>query len=377
MNSTIVIIEVSQENRVCSKCCSRGHNSNETICPFYASNIPDQYRNKCSRCNQPGHNRNSRLCSLKDRFPDYRYGRRTQARPPQVQARLLPPPQARPLPLPQQQVQVQVQAQALPQTRPQQARPLPQAPYQRPLSQAPQQPTRLLPPPQAHTNNNPLEANDTNIQLFFNKINELRSCVARLCHCIDANSTGIENSIPAFNKYELFNQISRKFMVHLSYITDSLTHTLWNNTFTTSRNSIDGLTWIDGSIDALCMELSHYISALYPTVIMYSQIDIIIGNAPLYNAVALKPKRCLELSITMIPMTEPIIDCSVCYENKIFNTFCEFGCNHQLCLDCVCALIKSRSDNIDNPVKCPLCRSNITTVKCHNETQYNSIHTVL
>jgi len=361
MNSTIVIIEVSQENRVCSKCCSRGHNSNETICPFYASNIPDQYRNKCSRCNQPGHNRNSRLCSLKDRFPDYRYGRRTQARPPQVQARLLPPPQARPLP----QQQVQVQAQALPQQQVQVQ------------AQAPQQPTRPPQAPQAHTNNNPLEANDTNIQLFFNKINELRSCVARLCHCIGANSTGIENSIPAFNKYELFNQISRKFMVHLSYITDSLTHTLWNNTFTTSRNSIDGLTWIDGSIDALCMELSHYISALYPTVIMYSQIDTIIGNAPLYNAAALKPKRCLELSITMIPMTEPIIDCSVCYENKIFNTFCEFGCNHQLCLDCVCALIKSRSDNIDNPVKCPLCRSNITTVKCHNETQYNSIHAVL
>jgi hypothetical protein len=357
MNSTIVIIEVSQENRVCSKCCSRGHNSNETICPFYASNIPHQYRNKCSRCNQPGHNRNSRICSLKDRFPDYRYGRRSQV---QVQA---PLPQARPLPLPQ--ARPEVQAHALPQTRPQRARPLPQ-------QQAPQPA-----PQQEHTNNNPLEANDSNIQLFFNKINELRSCVARLCHCIGSNSTGIENSIPAFNPNELFNQISRRFMVQLSHLTDSLTHTLWNNTFTTSRDSINDLTWIDGTFDGLCMELSHYISALYPTIIMYSQIDNIIGNAPLYNAAALKLKRCLELSITMKPNTEPIIDCSICYENKEFNTFCEFGCNHQLCVNCVCALIKSRSDNIHKPVKCPLCRSNITTVKCHNETQYNSIHAVL
>lgn len=89
-----ITIEVTQENKVCAKCCSRGHNKNETICRYYTVDMPDHYKTKCSRCNQPGHKRNNRSkCSLLHQYPDYVYRSTRHVQEQQTQPEILPQPE--------------------------------------------------------------------------------------------------------------------------------------------------------------------------------------------------------------------------------------------------------------------------------------------
>lgn len=65
-------------------------------------------------------------------------------------------------------------------------------------------------------------------------------------------------------------------------------------------------------------------------------------------------------------------ECNICYENKEHKTACEFDCNHQFCIDCVCGIIKSCIQ-----IKCPMCRNNIYGITCNDETNVNKIIDVL
>jgi len=99
--------------------------------------------------------------------------------------------------------------------------------------------------------------------------------------------------------------------------------------------------------------------------------DDIIGDVILFT------KRPIEvINLTDLNGKTPK-ECNICLETTGLEFACEFGCHHQFCVDCVCEFIKSSRNTIQKSMKCPICRSSITIIKCYDETQTQKVNKTL
>lgn len=99
--------------------------------------------------------------------------------------------------------------------------------------------------------------------------------------------------------------------------------------------------------------------------------DDIIGDVILFT------KRPIEvIHLTDLNGKTPK-ECNICLETTGLKFACEFGCHHQFCVDCVCEFIKSSRNTIQKTMKCPICRSSITIIKCYDETQTQKVNKTL
>lgn len=78
--------------------------------------------------------------------------------------------------------------------------------------------------------------------------------------------------------------------------------------------------------------------------------------------------RTIKVSVS--PRVESRIECMICFEDT--QIICKPGCNHELCVGCMCELIKTSLITL-----CPMCRQQITQIKCHSEKDKQTIQTIL
>jgi len=88
-------------------------------------------------------------------------------------------------------------------------------------------------------------------------------------------------------------------------------------------------------------------------------------------------KRKLSVIKKINPFLECSHDCCICFEFKQTHKFCETNCNHKICVSCIICLIKSFRKKTYIPLKCPLCRSDILTLKCYHDSDIQLIHNYL
>jgi len=313
--SAPITIEVTQENKVCAKCCSRGHSKNETSCRYYTVDMPDQYKTKCSRCNQPGHNRNNRSkCSLREEYPDYVYSSTRRRRQPEI------------------------------------------------VNVEPNQTLEL-----------------------YTRIEELNRCIERLIMAFIRINQHLINP-EGRNQYLQFlitaGLIPRGVSVDefLNYILNdinvSYTRDL-NNQLRLLRRTSNGYNFsiFQMSLTYLSRSLYSYITLL----VLDNEVAIsyVVGNVNFPSAIERiiqAPGINLNVIKSEKTINETSIECSVCWEN--INFICEFDCNHKLCGSCVCGIINSRK-NANTTINCPMCRLNITTVKCNDDQQIKTINDCL
>jgi len=296
--SAPITIEVTQENKVCAKCCSRGHSKNETSCRYYTVDMPDQYKTKCSRCNQPGHNRNNRSkCSLREEYPDYVYSSTRRRRQPEI---------------------VNVE------------------------------PTQTLE--------------------LYTRIEELKGCIERLIGIINQVDPDqyrqVMTNIGLIPDWVTVNEFANYILndVNVSY-----TRNL-NNQLRLLRRTSNGYNFsiFQMRLTYLSRSLYSYITLLFlNNEVAFSYV---VGNVNFPSAIDLNVIKSENT------INETSIECSVCYEDIKF--ICEFDCNHKLCGSCVCGIINSRK-NANTTINCPMCRLNITTVKCNDDQQIKTINDCL
>lgn len=303
--SSPITIEVTQENKVCAKCCSRGHSKNETSCRYYTLDMPDQYKTKCSRCNQPGHNRNNRSkCSLRDEYPDYVYNSTQRIRRPEI------------------------------------------------VNFEPNQTLKL-----------------------YTRIDELKGCIERLIMVVIRINQDLINPEDRNQYLQLLitaGLIPRGVSVDefSNYIITDI-----NVTYTRELNTefrAIGRYRNGANFSIFQMRLTYISRSLYSyiTSLLLNNEDSIyyvVGNVkfPRINLNVIKSEKKIN---------ETSIECSVCYEDIKF--ICEFDCNHKLCGSCLCGIISSRK-NTNTTINCPMCRLNITTVKCNDDQQIETINDCL
>lgn len=82
--------------------------------------------------------------------------------------------------------------------------------------------------------------------------------------------------------------------------------------------------------------------------------------------------RTRTIKVSVSPRVEsPVeIECMICFEET--QIICKPGCNHELCVGCMCELIKTSLIT-----RCPMCRQQITHIKCHSEKDKQTIQTIL
>jgi len=80
--------------------------------------------------------------------------------------------------------------------------------------------------------------------------------------------------------------------------------------------------------------------------------------------------RTSTIKVSVLPFVESQIECMICFEDT--QIICKPGCNHELCVVCMCELIKSSLIPT-----CPMCRQQITQIKCHREKDKKTIQLYL
>ena len=76
--------------------------------------------------------------------------------------------------------------------------------------------------------------------------------------------------------------------------------------------------------------------------------------------------RAIKVSVSPFVESPVEIECMICFEDT--QIICKPGCNHELCVVCMCELIKTSLIPT-----CPMCRQQITQIKCHSEKDKQTI----
>jgi hypothetical protein len=80
-----------------------------------------------------------------------------------------------------------------------------------------------------------------------------------------------------------------------------------------------------------------------------------------------RPKRNITV-IKVHKKFEPSSECCVCLLNKNYSHYCELNCKHNnICTVCLSTMIIKGRRTIDVPIKCSLCRCNVTSITCFTE----------
>jgi len=80
--------------------------------------------------------------------------------------------------------------------------------------------------------------------------------------------------------------------------------------------------------------------------------------------------RTRTIKVSVSPRIDSQIECMICFEDT--QIICKPGCNHELCVVCMCELIKTSLIPT-----CPMCRQQITQIKCHREKDKKTIQLYL
>jgi hypothetical protein len=308
-------IQVSQENIVCSKCGKNGHNYNDPICDMFSLPGPFMYKTKCSRCNQPGHRRdNKNKCSLIGQYPDYNYG--------DIVSQLVHGTHVITIP----------------------REPIIRIPI-RPRAQA-----RPIIPTHETTKLNSLR----------NIIQEFNQVINRMSKFPHNRSNSILNGVIL---HDLFKKkydeiIFTKFKEPLFDIDTLLQEVTCDDDLKPPIN----VSAIREKLENIGRGIDDFVNTYY-----FNFKDDIIGDVILFTKRNIKVIHITELNIKTAK------ECNICLETPELKLACEFECNHQFCVDCVCDFIKSCSDTIRKPMNCPICRSKISIIKCYDETQLQKI----
>jgi len=226
----------------------------------------------------------------------------------------------------------------------------------------PRQPRRTTTQP---VRERPLQDRETLSRIYL-----LNACIHRLVSYINRNSFN-PNADDHFYRppppvASIINHINREYSIPLRSIFYSI-----NTPFRDTEHSIES---INRHIDRISVSLQNYISQLDSDMLEFEQLSVLVQDILflIHPEQQARPKRILEVNVDPAESIQEI-ECNICYETTDFKTICKFGCNHQFCVGCVCSLITSRNNNIHKPINCPMCRSNITIVNCHDVEQLNTI----
>jgi len=313
-------IQVSQENLVCSKCGRNGHNYGDPICDMYLVPGPLFYKTKCSRCNQPGHKRNNQnKCSLIRQYPDYTYG-----------------------------VSQLGVLQLVPGTH---------------VITIPREPIRRIPirpRPIARTQETTiLNSIRYRIQEFSQVISIIKTCNY---HNRYNTNTGIPMLRIMFKNVLNAKLIVNKFEKPLFNIDTLLQHVTCDDDLIPPIN----VSAIRDTLENIGRDIDCFVNTNYS-----NYKNIIIGDVILFT------KRTIKvIHLTDLYGKTPK-ECNICLETTGLEFACVFECNHQFCVNCVCEFIKSSRNTINKPMKCPMCRSSISIIKCYDETQPQKINKIL
>ena len=322
-----ITIEVTQENKVCAKCCSRGHSKNETSCRYYTVDMPDHYKTKCSRCNQPGHKRNNRSkCSLLQQYPDYVYRSTRHVQEQRTQPEILPQPE--------------------------------------------------------------IESFEPNQILELNtRIEELKGCIERLIWVINRMDQDLINRADP----DQYRQIMTNIVLIPDWVTvDEFANYIINEitiTYTSELNNVLRILsrypsrlnfWVfQLKLSNISRSLYSYITSLllnHEVLINYVVRNVNFPSAT--ERIIQAPRINLNVIKSEKTINETSIECSICYEDINFINVGKFNCNHKLCVTCICGIIITRK-NTNTTINCPICRLNITTVKCNGDQQIQKINDCL
>jgi len=315
------IIQVSQENLVCFKCGKNGHNYNDPICDMFSHPGPFMHKTKCSRCNQPGHRRdNKNKCSLIGEYPNYNYG--------------------------------DIVLQVVPGTH---------------VITIPQQPIQRIPiRPRAQAQAQPIlrTHETTRLNSLRNRIQEFNQVINRISKFPHNRSNRTLNGVIL---HDLFKKkydeiILTKFKEPLFYIDTLLKEVTCDDDLKPPIN----VSAIRDELETIGRGLNDFVNTYY-----FNFKDDIIGDVILFTKRNIKVIHLTDLN------GKTAKECNICLETTELKLACEFECNHQFCLDCVCDFIKSCSDTIHKPMNCPICRSKISIIKCYDEAQKQKIDKIL
>ena len=326
-------IEVTRENIVCAVCGAHGHNTGAFGCPFFGQPAPRIYNSRCSRCNQPGHNRsNSRLCSLYDQYPDYCYltnddivvRRRPTVLREYVSHESPEPPAVRLLPTSQPEV--------LPIRQPE----VPPEPTSQPevlpirQTEVPPEPTtsqpEVLPIRQPEVPSEPAPVVRSDV---IERITNQHRITGRLIYTISQDAPT--------NK--IYNQASQWFIL----------------------GKLINQTDMSQLTDVELTKHETYVNSFHKLIVDYGFV---------------RPKRNITV-IHVWKICEPSSECCVCLIDTDYTKYCEFNCKHNVCTDCVCTMIIKGRHTIEVPIKCPLCRSNTTSITCFTKEKTHLISETL
>ena len=293
-------IEVTRENLVCAKCGAHGHNTGAFGCQFFGIPSPLIYNSRCSRCNQPGHNRSNSRWC--SLYDQYPdYCYLTND---DIVVRRRPTRQ--PVVLPTRQPIVPPEAdpeiRLLP-TR----QPVVVLPTRQPIVPPEAGPEIRLPPEPA-----PVVRSEV-IERITNNIRTTGNLIATIGR--DAPNDEILNQAKQW--YNLLKLIKRTNMSQLT--------------------------------DVELTKHENYVNSFYKLIVDYGFV---------------RPKRNITVN-KVWKIYEPSSECCVCLIDKNYTNYCELNCKHNnTCTVCLSTIIIKGRRTINVPIKCSICRSNVTSITC-------------
>lgn len=327
--STHQIIEVLRASRVCSRCAGMGHNRNDIdengqhVClsyeilggSYYSQLLPCM--ETCTRCNQPGHRRSNRQrCTLASSHPDYYRD---------------------------------------PSRRPRQPRET-----REPLDQPAVQPQPSQPPQQPYTRQE--------IIMKFNRMFIYTLRALDVCEQHNITTSGRRVSFLRFVNNILY-QASNRVRIQMVDIHSDYIVKMYNKVF---RICSDTSLFTDREIASILNPMGIIpLLAQQPLPIPPTIQELLLIVPP----PVVTPKRALKI-ITAIPDNSlNVFECVICFDDKMRVDICETNCKHNLCVGCMCGLIKSRKGKTLLP--CPMCRSDVLEVTAVGEKNITDIQQAL
>ena len=110
-------------------------------------------------------------------------------------------------------------------------------------------------------------------------------------------------------------------------------------------------------INRTCLNNGFYPSTRYHSALAYREYTQInqlnTPTAQIYPKVSIIKQEILDL-------TEPINNCSICFEDIKQDNICLTNCKHMFCVDCIQTYHKTLHNKTQ--MSCPMCRTSISSV---------------
>ena len=296
---------VEPQHELCSRCNTYGHSHESTSCPTYNTSINychPSLTKHCSRCNQPGHNRNNRRkCSLYNSYRNYSF-EEIYGELGRIDAR--------------------------------------------------------------HYVNDMCE---------YRKISNIIYDVAKIIKHADAvfmvggrtDNPDIEDDIlymcNGFYRIQEQCQLINNRLTIINVRDTANTQRLYDNIERLHDDVLEIFERLPINIlfmiNRTCLNNGFYPSTRYHSALAYREYTQInqlnTPTAQIYPKVSIIKQEILDL-------TEPINNCSICFEDIKQDNICLTNCKHMFCVDCIQTYHKTLHNKTQ--MSCPMCRTSISSV---------------